>query len=944
MGLHLGALLADALTSNSAYRATVNHPADFGKPAKQVWATLWKYLEPLVQQCISKGQPTYHKNDLIFYRLNDRGRYIEQYHTWTMVPIVDHDAIVGGYSMCLDTTHEVLAERRSQTTRTLADELAFARSKHAYYDAVADALDPNPVDVPFAICYQVDEQGQTDTAHLVGLTLKTTVGIPHAHRCAPEQMTLEMPRWRRRPSADKLEQQPAEPRSGQSSPTVEPPRHTTVEQIAVSHDRREWPIAKALSTRQCIIVDNCASLIKGIPVRQWDDLPDQAIVIPIIGDTSNAIPPAVLILGLNRHSPLDNTYLAWVHTMRGYLASALTSINTFESSVLQRLESEQMERERAKSTWIRGAAAELLEPLTIITPPLERVLNSPHVSKRHLKSLQIVKGNIQRLENIVAMLLDYNHIETGRMTGTFIRDDLGKFVTDIVDLFVPVVESLGIKITVRTDHPVCPVVYDPVLLEVVIANLLASTLKQSNSRIIAVSVDYEVGSDGDGWAHVAIIDPEVGIPIDAVDGAAGYGNTGPSTHTGLALNLAKEIIALHAGAITAKSGTKQSLDSASYNIRLPLGGPERDDVTTPMAGGTAPFGAYTRQAAAEVVEAARGSDQYSQTEESSSIASASSHSHREVSSRASVSNRSQRSQSQPRISPGKRPGLERRMAENSIETSRSLALDEVRQQQELFAGCISHEFGTPVNAILQCSSLVKDNLVALREHLEAQAQHGLPPHLVKQINDNVAAIESIYQCCLVQERVVGDVQFIAQTRLDDLTLQLVPVSVRDVVQKAVNVFAAEAQAKNIDIQVVFGPTLDAMALAVVKTDPVRISQVVSNIIANVLRQPTTSQTKVVSLTVDAALDPPETPESCSLPRTADAAVSSYNERGEGQAGLASLVTPMLEDTGVYIYFTCVEVDGAEGVDPMARRSSGELFVVWVVADEQRRQLQCAGQA
>jgi hypothetical protein len=31
---------------------------------------------------------------------------------------------------------------------------------------------------------------------------------------------------------------------------------------------------------------------------------------------------------------------------------------------------------------------------------------------------------------------------------------------------------------------------------------------------------------------------------------------------------------------------------------------------------------------------------------------------------------------------------------------------------------------------------------------------------------------------------------------------------------------------------------------------------------------------------------------------------------------------MLEDTGVYIYFTCVETDAVE--DPMARRSSGEL--------------------
>jgi signal transduction histidine kinase len=321
------------------------------------------------------------------------------------------------------------------------------------------------------------------------------------------------------------------------------------------------------------------------------------------------------------------------------------------------------------------------------------------------------------------MLLDYNHIETGRMTGTFIRDDLGKFVTDIVDLFVPVVESLGIKITVRTDHPVCPTWYMTRFCSRSSSPTSSrGTLKQSNSRIVAVGVDYEVGSDGDGWAHVAIMDPEVGIPIDAVDGAAST-VTRDSTHTGLALNLAKEIIALHGGAITAKSGTKQSLDSASYNIRLPLGGPERDDITTPM-GGTAvcAYAASGRR----VVEAARGSDQYSQTDESSSIASASSHSHREVSSRASVSNRSQRSINPATDQSWQAAGLERRMAEQHRDVQKPRA----RRGQataELFAGCISHEFGTPVNAILQCSSLVKDNLVALREHLAAQAQHGIRP-------------------------------------------------------------------------------------------------------------------------------------------------------------------------------------------------------------------------
>jgi hypothetical protein len=304
-------LLADALTSNSAYRATVNHPADFGKPAKQVWATLWKYLEPLVQQCISKGQPTYHKNDLIFYRLNDRGRYIEQYHTWTMVPIVDHDAIVGGYSMCLDTTHEVLAERRSQTTRTLADELAFARSSMHTTTRWLTRSTPTRRRA-LAICYQVDEQGQTD-ALTWWVSRSRRPSASHAHRCAPEQMTLEMPRWRRRPSADKLEQQPPSRSASRRPPSSHPAT------------RRSSRLQSALIGG----VAHCQGSLHA-PVHHCRQLcqPHQGsrsasgTICPTRPSSSpswrhvNAIPPAVLILGLNRHSPLDNISRLGAHHAR----------------------------------------------------------------------------------------------------------------------------------------------------------------------------------------------------------------------------------------------------------------------------------------------------------------------------------------------------------------------------------------------------------------------------------------------------------------------------------------------------------------------------------------------------------------------------------------------------------------------------------------------------
>ena len=70
--------------------------------------------------------------------------------------------------------------------------------------------------------------------------------------------------------------------------------------------------------------------------------------------------------------------------------------------------------------------------------------------------------------------------------------------------------------------------------------------------------------------------------------------------------------------------------------------------------------------------------------------------------------------------------------------------EESKQQQELLIDLTSHEIRTPVSAILQCSSLVKENLVALKEQLKWAGGNGFVPtkELLHDLEEDVEALES----------------------------------------------------------------------------------------------------------------------------------------------------------------------------------------------------------
>lgn len=1126
-----------------------------------MWAPLWSDIKPLMMRAWG-GEPIHHENDLVFHQRNDRGRFVERYHAYSLIPIISDKVdtgdskVVGIYNTSLDTTERVLAERRLETMRELVAQVSLARSSREFYEAISDVLEGNSADAPFVICYSVHNHmvASTETTEGIELRLESTVGVPRDHGCAPPKLRTVIPKFQSLPTMASTSM------DSSASSNLDNARRTVPMPMLMqtSEEAQMWPIARALASRQCVVMDNCADLVKGLPIRQWDELPDMAIVIPLSRESSPQTPRGVVVLGLNLFRPLDSDYEDWIQVTRNHLSSALGSVIAYEEEVQRQLDKDKLER--AKTAWFRGAAHEFRSPLTLIEAPLED-LDATDLTWTQRQSLELARTNAQRLSNLVNSLLDYTRLEAGQVQARFMLTQLGTFTSELGAMFRPAIERLKIGFTIDVEEDSAAVSVDPALIEMVVSNLLLIGIKFTKQGNVVLRVWYE-----DEHANIAVTDSGSGIPaadIDMVTECFHRVDTGAdrtAEGTGIGLALVREIVHLHLGELLIESKTAGESDDgrhgSTFTARIPTNLPAHAESVAPM-----PFGAYARQLAREVrswtrdeaggsakavatapgpgstlgpavaremvpgggfadglmfersdvllvvddsadirtyikylfephvtvIEAASGVDALElivkngklpqlvlcdlfvahmsglellralragngpmrlvpfvmlssaiddETRVEAFLAGADDvlpkpfqskelllrvHLHMQMGKKRvkletlfmnreselavlsdycpsgiaradehgwlTYTNEAFRepagigpdenpnlwvdhcdTETWTRLEPiwqeiiygertitnlkwkwitGRtmsgvfirldkvRPGLKGILAcvtdisyqEEKLHEAerRRREAEESKHQQELLVDLISHEIRNPVSAILQCSSLVRENLVGLKEQLRVAGDGGFKasPKLLDDLEEDVGALDSIVQCGLVQERIAGDVLSLARIQLDLLSLHNVEMDLRNEARKVLSVFASEARMKKIELQLNFGDSLARLAISSIKTDPVRLGQVVTNLISNAIRFTAASDVRRITVQYDVAWDPPN-PGSCSLPPLPPSPPS----------------TPVAEDTPIHLYVSVTDTGPGmtqSETKVLFKRFSRELHVVVTVLTPHRGQ-------
>jgi signal transduction histidine kinase len=226
----------------------------------------------------------------------------------------------------------------------------------------------------------------------------------------------------------------------------------------------------------------------------------------------------------------------------------------------------------ARDEFLSIASHELRTPLTALRLALEnmhRVANREAIEKlppEHVERVLVTaERQGQRLEKLVAGLLDVSRIHMGRLELDVEEFELGAAVQDSLGAVEDEAAQSGSEIQAKGE----PVrgAWDRFRISQVVTNLLANAVKYGGGKVVEV----EYGPLGDDRAFLCVRDHGIGIdPTDQpqiferFERAVSSRNYGG---LGLGLYIVKRIVEAHGGTISVASRTGEG---STFRVELPL--------------------------------------------------------------------------------------------------------------------------------------------------------------------------------------------------------------------------------------------------------------------------------------------------------------------------------------------------------------------------------------
>jgi CheY-like chemotaxis protein len=225
---------------------------------------------------------------------------------------------------------------------------------------------------------------------------------------------------------------------------------------------------------------------------------------------------------------------------------------------------------RAKDEFVAMVSHELRTPLNVILGWLRLQRSGVLTPEKSVHALDVVERNASALNGLVADLLDVSRILTRSIRLSLSLVDLPTVVEQAVEGIRPVLEARRIGLTLSLSRGRALIRADAERLQQVIWNLLSNAIKftQPGGRIevsvrhVNSHVELEVRDTGSG------ISPEFLPHVFESFRQWESGSTRRHAGLGIGLSIARHIVELHGGSITAAS---EGLNRGStFAVRLPI--------------------------------------------------------------------------------------------------------------------------------------------------------------------------------------------------------------------------------------------------------------------------------------------------------------------------------------------------------------------------------------
>ena len=236
---------------------------------------------------------------------------------------------------------------------------------------------------------------------------------------------------------------------------------------------------------------------------------------------------------------------------------------------LELVNTELKKLDKFKSEFFANITHELKTPLTMVLTSLELLLDGElgHISEAQRSTFQSMQRSGAKLLRLIGDLLDLSRIEESRMRLRVAEHDLNGYLRDLTQEMQGFVQRKGIQLTFDASDRTVIVWCDLERLERVFLNLLSNATKFTDSggkvtvelKDLGPSVEVTVRDSGVGFP------PELAERIFSRFFQTDMGKTRKYGGTGIGLSLARDLVELHGGRITASS---QPGKGSSFQVTL----------------------------------------------------------------------------------------------------------------------------------------------------------------------------------------------------------------------------------------------------------------------------------------------------------------------------------------------------------------------------------------
>ncbi|MEN6386788.1 MAG: ATP-binding protein [Phycisphaerales bacterium] len=254
---------------------------------------------------------------------------------------------------------------------------------------------------------------------------------------------------------------------------------------------------------------------------------------------------------------------------RKYAVVCLNDISVKKCAEEKVAESMQM-----KQQFISTVSHELRTPLTAIREGLNIVLEgvAGKLKDKQREFLQLSKRNVDRLSALINDVLDFQKLESGRMTFNFESSNIADTINEAADTMKLIAKKHNIELEVEIESTIGTAIFDHNKMIQVLTNLLSNAIKftpengkvQLCARLINDAISITISDNG------------MGIPKEDLSKIFErfYRVQRPGKEicgTGLGLPIVAQIINRHNGVISVESELNKG---TTFIISMPIKGPQ----------------------------------------------------------------------------------------------------------------------------------------------------------------------------------------------------------------------------------------------------------------------------------------------------------------------------------------------------------------------------------